>query len=242
MGDWGTPGPVSAYKSGFLLVLHSQSESVPTCPDGMTALWSGFSLLYLEGQERAHTQDLGQAGSCLQLFSTMPFSYCNVGTCSYASRNDKSYWLSTTAAVPSMPVEGTSIKEHISRCMVCEAPSPPVALHSQDSTQPPCPPSWKSLWVGYSFLMHTGAGDEGGGQSLTSSGSCLRDFRSQPFLECQGPRGTCHYFSNIYSFWLTRVDTPTSFTSSSSSSAATMLMDEQQQRQNVGRCNVCMKA
>lgn len=26
----------------------------------MNTLWEGFSLLYLEGQERAHTQDLGK--------------------------------------------------------------------------------------------------------------------------------------------------------------------------------------
>lgn len=95
----------------------------------------------------------GQAGSCMPVFSTMPFSSCNMGTCSYASRNDKSYWLSTTAAVPSIPVGGASIADHISRCVVCEAPSSPIALHSQTSNQPDCPPSWRSLWTGYSFLM-----------------------------------------------------------------------------------------
>ncbi|XP_056138916.1 collagen alpha-2(IV) chain-like [Lampris incognitus] len=235
-GDPGSPGPTTSYNSGFLLVMHSQSETVPSCPEDMSTLWSGYSLLYLEGQERAHTQDLGQAGSCIRLFSTMPFSYCNMGTCHYASRNDKSYWLSTTAAVPTMPLGGTAIREHISRCVVCESPAPAVAMHSQDSAHPPCPPSWRNLWVGYSFLMHTGAGDEGGGQSLTSSGSCLRDFRAQPFVECQGPRGTCHYFANIYSFWLTRVES-----SSSSSSSSATLKEEWRQRQNVGRCSVCMK-
>lgn len=46
--------------SGFLLVIHSQSEVVPECPTGMPLLWSGYSLLYLEGQEKAYTQDLGK--------------------------------------------------------------------------------------------------------------------------------------------------------------------------------------
>lgn len=95
----------------------------------------------------------GQAGSCMRVFSTMPFASCNMGTCSYASRNDKSYWLSTMAALPSTPVGGAAIADHISRCVVCEAPSSPVALHSQTSILPDCPPSWKSLWTGYSFLM-----------------------------------------------------------------------------------------
>uniref|UniRef100_A0A3Q3MM58 Collagen IV NC1 domain-containing protein n=1 Tax=Mastacembelus armatus TaxID=205130 RepID=A0A3Q3MM58_9TELE len=237
IGDPGPPGPSRIVNSGFLLVKHSQSMTVPTCPSNMRVLWSGYSLLYLEGQEKAHTQDLGHAGSCMHVFSTMPFSSCNTAACSYASRNDKSYWLSTTAAVPAKPMDGHAIEAHISRCVVCEAPSSPVALHSQTSYPPECPPNWKSLWTGYSFLMHTGAGDEGGGQSLTSTGSCLTDFRTQPFVECQGPRGTCHYFSNIYSFWLTRVET----FSSTSNNPSTTMVEALQQRENIGRCNICMR-
>uniref|UniRef100_A0A3Q3EWH5 Collagen IV NC1 domain-containing protein n=1 Tax=Labrus bergylta TaxID=56723 RepID=A0A3Q3EWH5_9LABR len=233
VGDPGQPGPNRKLNSGFLLVVHSQSKMIPACPLNLRVLWVGYSLLYLEGQEKAHTQDLGQAGSCMQVFSTMPFSSCNMGTCSYASRNDKSYWLSTTAAVPSIPVGGAAIEDHISRCVVCEAPSSPVALHSQTSTRPDCPPYWTSLWEGFSFLMHTGAGDEGGGQSLTSSGSCLTDFRAQPFVECQGPRGTCHYFANIYSFWLIQEQTTTS--------TSTTLTHGWEQRDKIGKCNVCMR-
>lgn len=224
--------------SGFLLVIHSQSVEVPVCPEGSSPLWTGYSLFYLEGQERTHTQDLGQAGSCLRIFSTMPFSYCNTGTCDYASRNDKSYWLSTTAAVPMMPVSGHDIRAHISRCAVCETPSPAVAVHSQDYIAPTCPPGWRSLWAGYSFLMHSGAGDEGGGQSLTSSGSCLRDFRAQPFVECQGPRGTCHYFANVYSFWLTHVSLDEQF---GPGPVPSVLKAADQQRQQASRCHVCTK-
>lgn len=221
----------------------------------MRVLWRGFSLLYLEGQERAHTQDLGQAGSCVRIFSTMPFSSCNSAHCSYSSRNDKSYWLSASGAVPVGPVAGARIAEHISRCVVCEAPSSAVALHSQAPRPPLCPPSWTPLWSGFSFLMHTGAGDEGGGQSLTSSGSCLQIFRPQPFVECQGPRGTCHYFSNIYSFWLTRVQDPgldldidpdldpdlDSRRRRRSKRQVESLTQEPPQGQNIGRCVVCMK-
>lgn len=96
----------------------------------------------------------GLAGSCLPRFSTMPFLYCNPGDlCYYASRNDKSYWLSTTAPLPMMPVEEGGIKPYISRCSVCEAPSVAIAIHSQDITIPQCPAGWRSLWIGYSFLM-----------------------------------------------------------------------------------------
>lgn len=47
-------------KPGFLLVKHSQSKNEPTCPPNMHPLWTGYSLLYLEGQEKAYSQDLGK--------------------------------------------------------------------------------------------------------------------------------------------------------------------------------------
>ncbi len=46
-----------------------------------------------------------------------------------------------------------SLSSFPSRCSVCEAPSQAVAVHSQDQTIPTCPPGWRSLWIGYSFLM-----------------------------------------------------------------------------------------
>ncbi|KAM6948630.1 uncharacterized protein FYW47_016575 [Aplochiton taeniatus] len=233
----GEPGHAGTIGSGFLLVIHSQSVEVPRCPQHSSQLWTGYSLAYLEGQERGHTQDLGQAGSCLPVFSTMPFSYCNSATCDYASRNDKSYWLSTTAPLPMMPFSGGDISAYVSRCVVCEAASPAVAVHSQEVSVPTCPPGWRSLWAGYSFLMHTGSGDDGGGQSLTSPGSCLRDFRTHPFVECQGPRGTCHYFANIYSFWLITVPRNWQFTVPEPGT----IKAADRQRQRASRCHVCTR-
>ena len=59
---------------------------------------------------------LGFAGSCVQKFSTMPFLFCDFNNvCNYASRNDKSYWLSTNSPLPMMPVEETAIRQYISR-------------------------------------------------------------------------------------------------------------------------------
>ena len=56
-GDPGLPG--GTLPTGFLIVKHSQTTDIPRCPSG-TALWEGYSLLYLEGNERAHSQDLGE--------------------------------------------------------------------------------------------------------------------------------------------------------------------------------------
>ncbi|RVE60304.1 hypothetical protein OJAV_G00179790 [Oryzias javanicus] len=239
IGPRGLPGPSTHSSSiGYTLVKHSQNDQVPMCPQGMPSLWTGYSLLYVEGQEKAHNQDLGQPGSCLPRFSTIPFLYCSPNeVCFFASRNDKSYWLSTTAPIPMMPVAEAQIQPYISRCSVCEAPSQAVAVHSQDFTIPMCPQGWRSLWIGYSFLMHTAAGAEGGGQSLMSPGSCLEDFRATPFIECNGAKGTCHYFANKYSFWLTTVDPRREFASSPSQET----LKAGQERSRVSRCQVCSK-
>ncbi|KAG8520846.1 Collagen alpha-4(IV) chain [Galemys pyrenaicus] len=60
LGDPGPKGLEPGHLSGFLLVLHSQTATEPACPEGMPRLWTGYSLLYLEGQEKAHNQDLGR--------------------------------------------------------------------------------------------------------------------------------------------------------------------------------------
>ena len=54
-------------------------------------------------------------------------------------------------------------------------------------------------------MQHTAAGAEGGGQSLSSPGSCLEDFRPTPFIECHG-HGRCNYFTTAFSYWLATVD------------------------------------
>lgn len=65
-GKSGPPGPPGAvgrsYSIGYTLVKHSQDSQVPMCPQGMAKLWDGYSLLYVEGQEKAHNQDLGMFG------------------------------------------------------------------------------------------------------------------------------------------------------------------------------------
>ena len=97
---------------------------------------------------------LGSAGSCVQRFSAMPFLVCNnLQVCRYASRSDKSYWLSTNAPIPSMPVHETGIPPYISRCVVCETLSNVIAVHSQTLEIPGCPIGWTGIWIGYSFLM-----------------------------------------------------------------------------------------
>lgn len=153
-GSVGLPGPPGEADFGFYVVRHSQTTNLPDCPAETVRLWDGYSLLYVQGNERAHGQDLGQPGSCLPKFSTMPFLFCNINqNCNLASRNDYSFWLSSPEPIPMMPVQENDIRPFISRCRVCEAPSMVMAVHSQSSMTPDCPEKWQRLWKGYSFLM-----------------------------------------------------------------------------------------
>lgn len=133
---------------------HSQSTSTPTCPPDMIELWRGYSMLYVQGHDTSHGQDLGSAGSCIKRFTTMPYLFCNIrGQCNYASRNDYSYWLSTDRQIPMMPINADAVEPFIGRCVVCESRGPALAIHSQDTSLPRCPSPWKPVWSGYSFLM-----------------------------------------------------------------------------------------
>ncbi|CAB1348416.1 unnamed protein product [Coregonus sp. 'balchen'] len=88
-GDAGSPGLTTTFNSGFLFVMHSQSDTLPSCPADTTQLWT-VCCTWRAKRKPTHWTSVRQAGSCMRLFSTMPYSYCNMGMCDYASRNDKS--------------------------------------------------------------------------------------------------------------------------------------------------------
>ena len=97
-----------------------------------------------------------------------------------------------------------------------------------------CESVYLRFW--WSFFQHTAAGAEGGGQSLSSPGSCLEDFRATPFIECNGARGSCHYFANKFSFWLTTIEQNNQFKTPRSQT-----LKAGDLRSRVSRCQVCMK-
>ena len=63
------------YLTGILLVKHSQTMEVPHCEPGHIKLWDGYSLLYIEGNEKAHHQDLGKE---VHPFAVQHFQLCVV--------------------------------------------------------------------------------------------------------------------------------------------------------------------
>ena len=158
-GTDGTPGiQGTAGEPGFnLITLHSQTNSTPTCPSGSVQLWTGYSLGFTDGDGFGHGQDLGKPGSCVRRFNTIPFMMCrgrkSRGRCHYSFRSEKTYWLSTAADEIDEQIPVDQNEDYISRCAVCEISSAVLTIHSQSDTAPACPPTWESLWVGYSFLM-----------------------------------------------------------------------------------------
>jgi integrin beta 8 len=223
---------------GFTFARHGQSMEKQSCPKGTIKLWDGYSLLHTVGNQYHHGQDLGRVGSCVKRFNTMPSSHCNRdSTCSRASRNGKSYWLTTSAAIPTMAIDVNQAEMYISKCAACEAPGTIFALHSQTMETPECPANYNALWLGYSFLQHTSDGNGGGGQDLMSPGSCLEDFRATPFIECTGARGTCQYFANSLSFWMRTIEPSNEFQDPQLQAFKGRLNG----RNQVSRCAVCTR-
>ena len=160
-GDSGNPGvrgmPGEPGSPFSLITLHSQTSTTPPCPAGSVRLWEGYSMGFTDGDGFGHGQDLGKPGSCVRRFNTIPFMMCRGrgenARCHYSFRSEKTYWLSTNAAVDSEEIPTNENEDHISRCSVCEIDSAILTVHSQSDSIPDCPPTWQSVWTGYSFLM-----------------------------------------------------------------------------------------
>ena len=125
-----------------ILVRHSQSSDVPTCPPGYTRLWHGYSYMGnipIEGN--GNGQDLSSPGSCLKCYFARATTKCYYyGSCDSNDNRDFSAWLWGRSEL------------NPSRCIVCEGPYSHIVLHSQTTTPPPCPKMWHSAWTGYSFV------------------------------------------------------------------------------------------
>ena len=105
---------------------HSLTATIPTCPNGATKLWDGYSLGGgTIGQSRSVLQaDLKGPGSCLKEFYSIPFVECGGAsstTCDYFTPADFTYYLSiNNTSTDEPPTSGiASIKPKVSRCSVC---------------------------------------------------------------------------------------------------------------------------
>ena len=80
-----------------------------------------------------------------------------------------------------------------------------LAIHSQTSRHPMCPPGTALMWEGYS-LLHIFGNAHAQGQDLGLPGSCLKKFSTMPFMFCN-LNDVCDYANrNDYSYWLSTTE------------------------------------
>jgi collagen type IV alpha len=195
-----------------------------------------FSIEKLKFLIKNFSYKIGSSGSCLRRFSAMPFLFCDIGnSCHYASRNDYSYWLSTNEPMSASmaPFEPRDLPNHLSRCVVCESPTPVFAIHSQSQRVPACPDGYDLLWTGYSFVFTSADGGRGDQQSLQSPGSCLEKYHDRPYFHCKD-HSHCNYYPNMMTFYLAALDEYTGF-----EKPKLLTLKAGTQRQHVSRCAVC---
>ena len=151
-GETGLPGQDGRSESkndwslnGFFITRHSQKEIPPDCPINTMKLWDGFSFVYFEGFD---------LGSCSKNFNFISFVECDKNNICKSFRSiEAPLWLGISKPITDIIITAQNIKQLVSRCSVCEAPSNVIAVHSQSEYIPECPENWNRLWDGYSFIV-----------------------------------------------------------------------------------------
>lgn len=117
-------------KPAPVLVLHSQTTLVPSCPNGWTPLWTGYSFVGMTSADSNNVGNLGSTGSCLREFMPVPFLECgandkhqNIGYgdyCHYGQTFDYAAWMTASyLGRSSQNLSATTIDRHVGRCSVC---------------------------------------------------------------------------------------------------------------------------
>lgn len=88
-------------------------------------------------------------------------------------------------------------------------------------------------------FQHT-SGAFGGGQPLSSPGSCLEHFRHSPVLECNNNAGTCHYWNDAKVYYLRSLPESTE-EQFSKPLGLTLKAGAGTTVDSVSKCRVCMK-
>lgn len=108
-----------------VIALHSQSMTIPTCPDGWEEIWFGYSFMASTIDNNGGVgQNLISPGSCLEEFRTQPVIECHGhGRCNYYD-GLSSFWMSTIEEAEQFtkPKQQTLKADHtsrVSRCSVC---------------------------------------------------------------------------------------------------------------------------
>jgi hypothetical protein len=165
--------------------MHSQSTAIPACPMGWTSESIGYS--YILGSLSSGvtaSEDLGDTGSCLTKFGSIPIIECVNNQCDYYTGGDFSGWLWGGSGGA------------ISRCNVCKKEDATVkVIHSQTAITPNCPIGFSPIWTGYSLTLLSLSPGYTAEMDLGGTGSCLQNFMSGlPSIECT--MGGCNHVTS----------------------------------------------
>lgn len=150
----GTPGPRGeegprgnqgemGHGRSEIFTLHSFNHSIPECPQHSFSLWAGYSLVSLSS--KLQPSPLSNPSSCMRRFSTLT----TLGE-QGPDKDSVSVWHAAAQDVESAGGKGGS--DEVSRCAVCEVEGSLLTMHSMSTHLPSCPPSWGSLWSGFSYI------------------------------------------------------------------------------------------
>ena len=176
-------------------VIHSQTNTAPTCPTGYDPLWTGYSLIAVTGGGAGTSFSLDSPASCRPNFQGLPFMECSNGDCDVQTANDYSYWLHRFSTINSPRATLTIGRGWASRCTVCLGTQPILSFPTS------CPTGWTQLRQGTQLLFMNG----GSGSQMAADGgpsSCLTKTGRIPFMECD--MGGCDIGTNDdFAYWST---------------------------------------
>ena len=153
-GEEGLPGRHGERGHGCieLLAVHSFQRTVPECPAGSSLLWNGYSLVTMSPY--LPRSSVSSMASCARRFSaeTIPAKATSgsLGSIWYAASITSSSSSSPEPAVDAVSEAGQASAD-VSRCAVCEVQGSLLTMHSLSTHLPSCPPSWDSLWEGFTY-------------------------------------------------------------------------------------------
>jgi len=180
------------------------------------------------GADSKFNQQLGDAGSCMENFFPGFYGMCDGMECKAGNEDHKTVWLATAmfgAEGPTrkltMKRRETELKNHISRCVVCETLFKLEIVHSHSETVPECPTGYelvqspnrlieskhdeehlqsKDKWVGFSF-WEVSVDNYAIGIKTDQSASCLLYYSPLVMAQCD-VEGCRLRTDNSHAFWV----------------------------------------
>lgn len=234
----------------------------------MTELWKGFSFMFIDGgADSKWNQQLGDGGSCLENFFPGFYSNCDGFNCRAGNEDHGTVWLATAQynadEVPRRKLDmirnEVELKNHVSRCVVCETIFKLVVVHSMSEDVPQCPEGYENVespnrelnnphpgmmisethWIGFSF-WEVAVDNFAIGIKTEQPASCLPYYSSITMAQCD-VEGCRLRSDTAHSFWM--MDTQ-NIGKEKKLNNGVLVNDQppfQETKKYVSRCKVCRR-